>query len=164
MKALNQEEEGFCFYVSGFVDGEGCFSVSFRTLSRATVGFETRASFSVGQKQTKQNYKLLDRIRVLFKGGAIRDDKDGGYKYETRSLNHIRSEIIPFFKKYPLHTSKSVDFEIFCKICSLLAAKQHLNKAGLLQIIDLAKDMNPSGKRRLQLSIIRVQLGRNSKT
>jgi hypothetical protein len=159
MKPLNREEEEFCFYVSGFVDGEGCFSVSFRALKRLTVGFETKASFSVGQKQTKQNYELLNRLRVLFKGGSIRtSEKDSCYKYETRALGHIRSAIIPFFKEYPLYTSKSKDFEIFCKICSLIAAKQHLNKAGLLQIVDLSEAMNPSGSRRLQLSIIRAQL------
>ena len=158
-----EEEEGFCFYVSGFVDGEGCFSISFRALKKIVVGFETKASFSIGQKQTKQNYKLLERMMVLFKGGAICNSAgDNCYKYETRSLLHIRTEIIPFFKKYPLYTSKSLDFEIFSKICSLLAAKQHLNKAGLLKIVDLSEGMNPSGKRRTQLSNIRAQLREKS--
>lgn len=162
MKHTNQEEENFCFYVSGFMDGEGCFSVSFRRLSKIVVGFETKVSFSVGQKQTKQNYELLDRIRILLKGGSIRDSKkDNCYKYETRKLEHIQNEIIPFFNKYPLYTSKSNDFELFSKICSLVAAKQHLNETGLLQIINLAEGMNPSGKRRTQLSEMRAQLKQN---
>ncbi len=160
MKHTSQEEESFCFYVSGFIDGEGCFSVTFRHLSKLVVGFETKVSFAVGQKQTKRNYELLDRIRILFNGGSIRDSKgDNCYKYETRKLAHIRNEIIPFFNKYPLYTSKSNDFLLFSKICSLVAAKQHLNKNGLLQIINLAEGMNPSGKRRTELSKIRAQLG-----
>ncbi len=162
MKHTKQEEENFCFYVSGFIDGEGCFSISFRRLSKIVVGFETKVSFSVGQKQTKQNYELLDRIRKLLKGGSIRNSKkDNCYKYETRQLEHIQTEIIPFFNKYPLYTSKSNDFELFSKICSLVAAKQHLNETGLLQIINLAEGMNPSGKRRTQLSEMRAQLKQN---
>lgn len=162
MKPTIQEEKNFCFYVSGFVDGEGCFSVSFRHLSKLVVGFETKVSFAVGQKQTKKNYALLERIRILFNGGSIRESKgDNCYKYETRKLDHIRKEIIPFFNKYPLYSSKSLDFELFSKICSLVAAKQHLNKTGLLRIIDLAESMNPSGKRRTELLNIRAQLREN---
>ena len=152
------ENSSFCFYVSGFVDGEGSFSVSFRKLKRNNVGIEVRVSFSIAQKQTHKNYALLQRIRDLFQGGAIRSDQDGCYKYETRSLGHIRKHIIPFFINYPLYTSKSSDFENFCKICSLMAAKQHLNNVGVIRIIDIAKDMNPSGTRRITLSQLRVLL------
>ena len=159
---LKNPEEEFCFYVSGFVDGEGCFSVSFRNLPRAQIKIETRASFSVGQKKTPENYALLARMQILFKGGAIRTDQGGCYKYETRALEHIRTQIIPFFKKYPFYTSKAADFDLFCKICSLIAAKQHLNKDGLLKILDLAKDMNPSGTRKFHLDTFRAQLEKNS--
>lgn len=151
------EKEGFCFYVAGFVDGEGYFSVSFRKLDRNLVKFETRASFSIGQKKTPQNYLILERIRILFQGGSIRGDRNM-YKYETRNLSHIREKIIPFFKKYPLYTSKSIDFIKFCEICSLLAAKQHLNKTGLLKVLDLAETMNPSGTRKVALNQVRAQL------
>jgi hypothetical protein len=150
----------FCSYISGFVDGEGCFSVSFRKLSRTKLGIEVRPSFSVGQKKTSKNYVLLARIRDIFQGGAIRSDsnRNGFYKYETRSLDHIRKHIIPFFITYPLYTQKSEDFKHFCKICSLMAAKQHLNLKGLTQIIDIAEEMNPSGTRRLVISELRVLL------
>ena len=164
MDSKVKESEAFCFYVSGFVDGEGCFSISFRKLNRNALGFETRASFSLGQKQTPTNYKLLERLRLLFEGGGIRKDQDGCYKYETRALSHLITKIIPFFKKFPLYSSKSEDFDKFCKICSLMAAKQHLNRKGLLQIIDITTDMNPSGIRRLKLLDIRAQLEKNSIT
>ena len=152
----------FCSYVSGFVDGEGCFSISFRKVERMTFGVEVRPSFSIGQNKTPKNYALLLRIRDLFQGGAIRSDskRKGFYKYETRSLTHIRKSIIPFFITYPLYTQKSEDFKDFCKICSLIAAKQHLNIKGLTQIVDIAEEMNPSGTRRLRLSEIRVLLKR----
>ena len=150
----------FSFYVSGFVDGEGSFSVSFRELRRTNIGIEVTPSFSIGQNKTVKNYALLLRIRNLFQGGAIRSDskRNGFYKYETRSLVHIRKYVIPFFTSYPLHTQKSDDFEYFCKICSLMAAKHHLNLKGITQIIDLAEKMNPSGTRRLPISRLRALL------
>lgn len=166
-KFLEEKEDlGFCFYVSGFIDGEGCFTVSFRKLSKMKLGIEVRPSFSVGQNKTKKNYALLMRIQALFQGGGIRSDtkRNGFYKYETRSLSHLCNRVIPFFITYPLYTQKSEDFDYFCKICSLLAAKQHLNLKGLLQIIDLAEKMNPSGTRRLLLSEIRLQLLKKTET
>ena len=159
----SHKEDSFSLYVSGFVDGEGCFSVSFRKVSRMTFGVEVRPSFSIGQNKTAKNHKLLKRIRDLLKVGAIRSDskRKGFYKYETRSLDGIRKNIIPFFKKHPLYTQKSEDFESFCKICSLMAAKQHLNMKGLTDIIDIAEEMNSSGKRRVLLSDIRALLKKN---
>ena len=148
----------FCSYISGFVDGEGCFSVSFRKLPRIKVGIELRPSFSIAQKKTAANYKLLEKIRDVFEGGAIRDDNKGCYKYETRSITHIRKKVIPFFLTYPLYTSKASDFLSFCKICSLIASKQHLNSTGLTEILDLAETMNVSGKRRQPIAELRVLL------
>jgi hypothetical protein len=36
------------WYVTGLVDGEGCFSVSFTLRKRLKIGIETRPSFSIG--------------------------------------------------------------------------------------------------------------------
>lgn len=158
--ALDLNDELFFSYVSGFVDGEGCFSVSFRKLGRTRVGLEVTPSFSIGQNKTPRNYQLLVRIRDLFQGGSIRSDikRNGFYKYETRALSHLRKHVIPFFVRYPLLTEKSIDFQHFCKICSLLAARQHCNARGLLKIIDIAERMNRSGTRRYPLDELRALL------
>ena len=148
----------FCNYISGFVDGEGCFSISFRRREKIKVGIELTPSFSIAQKKTAINYKLLEKIRDVFEGGAIRDDNRGCYKYETRSITHIQRKIIPFFKEYPLYTSKASDFVSFCNICSLIASKQHRNSTGLLQIFKFAETMNISGKRRLPIAELRAWL------
>ena len=44
-------------YISGYVDGEGCFTVSFSPRSKLRVGWEVRPSFSVSQN--------ADRSEVL---------------------------------------------------------------------------------------------------
>ena len=154
----------FCNYISGFVDGEGCFSVSFRKREKIRVGIEPTPSFSIAQKKTAINYKLLEKIRDVFEGGAIRDDNRGCYKYETRSIIHIQRKIIPFFKEYPLYTSKASNFVSFCNICSLIASKQHRNYTGLIQILEFAEAINLSNKRRLPIAELRTWLQRKETT
>ena len=137
----------FAYYLCGFADGEACFSVSYRRLSRLKVGIESRPSFSIAQKQNPENYRLLARIRDFLGGGAIRKDAKGCYKYETRSLEFICHKIIPFFERYKLLSRKQKDFIIFSTICSRMGRKEHLSFEGLLSILELSRSLNPSGTR-----------------
>lgn len=146
-----EKTEAWNYYISGFVDGEGCFTVSFRFLSKLKTGIEVRPSFSLAQKKSLKNYRLLKNIRDTFGVGAIRDDKKGCYKYETRSLTDIKEKIIPFFKRYPLYTDKQESFQLFKEICSRMEKKEHLTKKGLKEILTLSKTLNPSGTRRFSL-------------
>ena len=134
-------------YITGFVDGEGCFMISFNKREKLVTGIEVRPSFSIGQN--KRNLKILELIRDYFGCGAIRfSKKDQCYKYEVHSIGDIRNKIIPHFKKYPLMTSKKADFQIFADVCDMIAASKHLNHKYLEVIIEKAYQMNESGKRR----------------
>lgn len=136
-------------YLSGLIDGEGCFSVSFTLREKMKHGVEIRPSFSIGQSISKDNYLLLEAVRDSLGCGGIRVSKgDNCYKYETRSLAHIRGKIIPFVEAYPLCSSKRHDFELFVKICSLIAQKSHLTPNGIREVIELAFSMNQSGTRK----------------
>ena len=95
-KRSEKELERFCSHLSGFVDGEGCFSLSFRKRSKLSLGIEVTPSFAIGQKKTKQNYLFLEKIREFFAGGAIRDDGRGCYKYESRSSPTCETRSSPF--------------------------------------------------------------------
>ena len=137
----------FAWYITGFVDGEGCFSVSFNKREKMKTGIEVRPSFSIGQN--KKSLKVLQEIRNYFGCGAIRfSKKDQTYKYEVRSVSDLRKKIIPHFEKYPLKTIKTNDFHIFAYICDLIASSKHLNKEYLEEIIEKAYQMNESGKRK----------------
>ena len=156
-KQMTSMEE---FYITGFVDGEGCFMISFNKRAKMKTGIEVRPSFTVAQN--KRNYEVLKQIRDYFGCGAIRfSKKDQCYKYEVRSIGDLRKKIIPHFKKYPLKTSKKADFLIFADICDMIAASKHLNKTYLEEIIDKAYLMNESGKRKYKkdelLRIVRTR-------
>ncbi|BDA51715.1 probable LAGLIDADG homing endonuclease (mitochondrion) [Coccomyxa sp. Obi] len=136
-------------YLSGFIDGEGCFSVSFTLREKMKYGVEIRPSFSIGQSITKDNYLLLEQVKRVLGCGAIRVSKsDRCYKYETRNLTDIRKSIIPFVEAYPLYSSKRNDFLLFAQICSLIANKSHLTPEGIEKVIDLSFSMNESGIRK----------------
>ena len=143
-KTISKER---AWYITGFVDGEGCFSISFNKRAKLKTGVEVRPSFSIGQN--KRSLSVLKDIHNYFGCGAIRFSKyDQTYKYEVRSIGDIRAKIIPHFKKYPLQTSKLNDFLVFMWICDEIAAMQHLNRDKLAEIISKAYTMNESGKRK----------------
>jgi hypothetical protein len=137
----------FASYVSGFIDGEGCFSVSFNFREKLKTKIEVRPSFSIGQNM--RSLGILKEIEKFFGCGSIRFSKsDQCYKYETRNIDDLRGKIIPHFRKFPLMTNKKTDFEIFSKVCERIAQMKHLNSEHLKEIIDLAYEMNGCGKRK----------------
>lgn len=135
------------FYVTGIIEGEGSFCVSFTMRERSTLGIETRPSFSI--TLSKRDIGLLKEIRIFFGCGGIRYSRsDRTYKYEVRSVKDIRKKIIPHFRRFPLIGEKAKDFEIFERICIMVSANLHLNKEYLKEIVELACTMNPSGRRK----------------
>ena len=134
-------------YISGYVDGEGCFSISFSRRDKFLVGWETKPSFSVSQNEDRAQTLFL--LQQTLKCGFMRRDfSDKTLKYEVRSLNDLINKIIPHFEKYPLVSNKQKDFELFKQVCFLMQKELHKEKKGLQRIINLAFQMNPSGKRK----------------
>ena len=135
------------WYITGIVEGEGCFSVSFTYREKLKLKIEVRPSFSLSLH--RRDLQLLKLIRGYFRCGGIRYVRsDGTYKFEVRSLKDIVKKVIPHFEKYPLIGTKSKDFEIFREICLKMQANLHRNKEHLIWIIENAYKMNPSGKRK----------------
>jgi hypothetical protein len=133
-------------YISGYVDGEGCFTVSISPRPTLSVGWEVRPSVSVSQNGDRSEVLLL--IQEYFGCGSLRPDRsDRTLKWEVRSLPLIESRIVPHFRQYPLLSGKRRDFELFESICDRMARGEHRSLSGLNEIVRLAGAMNPSGKR-----------------
>lgn len=147
MENINKED----FWLAGFADGESCFSISFNLRAKMNYGIEIRPSFSISQKRDKENmnYEILVWVMNFFHGGSVRFSKnDQIWKYETRNIEHISSQIIPYFENFPLRTSKRNDFLKFKRICFLIKSKHHLSMDGIKEIIEISSLMNVSGKRK----------------
>src|SRR5258707_13937777 len=144
-------------YISGYVDGEGCFTVSISPRAKLLVGWEVRPSLSVSQNGDRA--EVLHAIQAHFGCGSIRPDRsDKTLKWETRRLEDILDRVIPHFERVPLLSGKRHDFERFSAVCKLMADGAHRERAGLVQIVELVREMNPSGRRRYDAGAILAKL------
>jgi len=137
----------FSSYITGFTDGEGCFSISFSIRNKLKTGIEVRPSFSISQNLRSKN--VLFEIQKYFKCGFIRfSASDQTYKFEVRSIQDLIKIIIPHFDKNPLVSFKNRDFQLFKEICGMVYRNEHRNSSKLSLIIEKAYQMNYSGKRK----------------
>lgn len=138
-------------WLAGFIDGEGCFMISFSLRAKMKHGFEIKPSFSCSQKRDKQgfNFSVLSFIKQEFKSGFIRfSKKDQLWKYEVRNIDSLYNNVIPYFDVNLLHTSKQTDFYKFKQICLIIKSNHHLSITGAKEIIELAFSMSKSEKGR----------------
>ena len=135
------------FWVTGFVDGDGCFSISFTKRKKCKFGLEVRPSFSITQHYS--NLVIFKKLHDFFNCGGVRySKKDRTYKYEVRNLDHLVLRILPHFQSYPLQTSRREDFHSFLFICLKLKQNLHKQQAGLTDIVEVAYSMNLNGTRK----------------
>ena len=137
------------WYLSGYTDGEGSFCVSFSPRRKLRIGLEVRPSFSVSQNSDRS--EVLKLFQQTLGCGTIRPDRsDKTFKFEIRGLNDLIEKVIPFFKRFPLKSSKNRDFELFAQVCLLMNKGEQRKSSGLRRLIRLAVQMNTSGKRKYQ--------------
>jgi hypothetical protein len=144
-------------YISGYVDGEGCFTVSIAPRAKLLAGWEVRPSLSVSQNGDRA--EVLQLLLSHFECGTVRPDRsDRTLKWETGRLADILEHVIPHFERYPLLSGKRQDFARFAAVCRLMARGAHRTSVGLIEIVELAREMNPSGKRRYDAEGILAKL------
>ena len=147
--ADNQQERlKFIGWIVGFVDGEGCFTVSFfkHPKSRLRLKWEVFPEFVITQGM--KSGAALKRIKKLFGCGAIyinkRHDNHHEHllKYVVRNREDLLTKVIPFFEKNPLQSAKKKDFCIFARIIRMMKKKKHLQEQGLKRIQLMVRRMN----------------------
>jgi hypothetical protein len=99
--------------------------------------------------QNADRAELLYLIQERWGCGFIRPDRsDKTLKFEVRNVGDLVAKVLPHFKAYPLVSSKQGDFVRFERICELANGGGHLELEGLEEIVQVAMEMNPSGKRK----------------
>ena len=140
-----------------YVDGEGCFTVSISPRPTLAVRWEVRPSLSVSQNGDRA--EVLYALAWYFGCGSIRPDRsDRTLKWEPAGSRISSTGSMPHFERFPLLSGKQLDFERFAPICRCMATGAHRSVAGLTEIVDLAKSMNPSGRRRYDADVILASL------
>jgi LAGLIDADG endonuclease len=137
-------------YVSGFVDGEGCFCVSIHP--HPTVRYGTRWLIApVFQAyQHRDNVGILEALRDFFCCGGItaKGPNSSVLTYSVYRRAELESAIIPFFERYPLVSRKHEDFAKWSEVVRLMQLKAHRTELGFRRIVELAFSMNQHGKQR----------------
>ena len=156
LKRIPQEKG---WYLSGFVDGEGSFNVSFAQKSDYRSGWQVTPSFNVSQKEKT----ILFLLKKYLGCGRIKQRKDGLWIFVVENPHSLEERIIPFFKKYRFFSSKAkVNFSIFCQIVRLINQDKHLTKSGLEEITRLREKLNEGRKRKRKYNLSDIQASRKS--
>jgi hypothetical protein len=155
--ADNQQERlRVAGWITGFVDGEGCFAVPMHRNPTSSVGWQVQPQFVV--VQAASSVRALEVLHEYFGCGRInvngrRDNhREPLYRYIVRRFMDLDEIIVPFFRTYPLRTNKRENFEKFVEVLELMKQRRHLSIDGLLEIASIVETMNhrkPSNVRRI---------------
>jgi hypothetical protein len=133
----------------GFIDGEGCFSVSVHrnAMVRSTGGWQLQPSFHAYQHA--DHHHVLEEMATFFGCGHIRPKgpKSHVLTYSVDSRQELTAAVIPFFERHPL-VIKHRDFRLFADIVSAMNRREHLEPAGFERLVRSAYAMNAHGKQR----------------
>ncbi len=137
------------WWVVGFVDGEGCFSVSIHRngLAKSTGGWQLLPVFHVYQHE---RYRIvLEQLVTVFGCGKVRSKgrNSSVMTYAVNSLADLNERVVPYFQRYP-PVVKRRDFEIFAEIVAAMVRKDHLRYEQFEHLVRLAYAMNFAGKQR----------------
>lgn len=152
-------------WITGFVDGEGCFSIGFvrqpdrRNRKGYKTGYQVNHKFAV--VQGAKSLPCLEELRKFFGVGNMylnkRHDnhKEHLYYYSVQRRRDLLNVIIPFFRTHRMRSAKQKDFEKFAKCIELIEQGEHLTKEGLVKIARIAQFMNRQKPRESLISILR---------
>ena len=127
-------------WITGFVDGEGCFYVGVNEHKEMTTGYQVLPEFTVVQH--KRDIQILNALKKYFGCGVVRQNHGVRMAFRVRGLKHLKELIIPFFEKHQLKTKKKLDFISFRKILIMIDRKEHLTTEGIDKIMKIASKMN----------------------
>jgi len=136
-------------YLAGFIDGEGCFSVSIHPNPNAKFGWLIDPDFTINQH--RQSRELLESIRRFFGCGKIYEkspNKSNVLTFTVYGRKMILEKVIPFLDVHPVISNKRHDYAKFRDIILRMTTKEHHTLEGFQTIVRIAFSMNAQGKQR----------------
>ncbi len=127
-------------WITGFVDGEGCFLIGIASHPEMPAQIQILPEFTVVQH--RRDVQVLFALKSFFQCGVVRTNHGDRMAFRVRKLDHLLHIIIPFFMKHKLKTKKRIDFEKFRDVVLMMEQKQHLTPEGRETIIRLTNEMN----------------------
>ena len=136
------------WFVTGFVDAEGCFMIGLTKSEQYRLGYQVTAIFKIGLHVKDSD--LLSQIQDFFGVGVITKHGKTTLQYTVKSIKDL-NVILSHFDTYPLISQKWSDYKLFKQAVLLIKNKEHLTKEGLKKIFSLRASINLGLSDELQL-------------
>lgn len=127
-------------WLTGFVDGEGCFLVNASIDPRNSNGYLVGLRFSICQNS--RDLKLMENLKTYLGCGYIVHTKKNTVEFVVTKFADIQEKIIPFFQANSLQGIKVLNYLDFKKVADLIKDKVHLTSTGLDQVQKIKAGMN----------------------
>nr|YP_009517192.1 LAGLIDADG homing endonuclease [Blastosporella zonata]AYE93089.1 LAGLIDADG homing endonuclease [Blastosporella zonata] len=129
-------------WVSGFVAGDGGFSIVFRSSNSIILKQQVSCRFQITQHI--KDIELMNLFSKFFNCGTVyvRSNSSHRCDFVVQDINLLLSNIIPHFEIYPIFNLKYQDYICFKKALNIIKQKQHLTLEGLDFIKTLKLEMN----------------------
>ena len=127
------------WFLTGFVDGEGCFLININRNEELKIDWNVQLCFQIGLH--RKDKSLLEQIKKYFNVGSITKQGSESYQYRVSSVKDLNI-IINHFNNYPLITQKSVDYKLFKMAFYIIQKKKHLTQKGLTKIVAIKGSLN----------------------
>ena len=156
-------------WITGFTDGEGCFSIGFIKQSDRQEKNRIRKGYKTGYQvfhefavtQGAKSLQSLQELQEYFGIGKIYintrydNHKEHLYRYVVRKRGDLLNIIIPFFRLHQMKTAKNDDFKKFARCVELIQNGNHLKISGICKIAKIASTMNRHKVRNSLIKILR---------
>lgn len=128
-------------FVSGFIDGEGSFSITILKDKEYKCGWRVKAVFSIGLHIKDEI--LLKNIQNFFgpSVGKIYKIKSDLLQYRVFSEKDLL-KVLKHLEQFPLLTQKQADYELFKQAFEIIKMKQHLELEGIKKLVAIKGSMN----------------------
>lgn len=136
------------WFVTGFVDAEGCFMIGLTKSDKYRMGYQITAIFKISLH--RKDYDLLCKIRDYFGVGTITKHGETTMQYTVRSIKDLKV-ILSHFDTYPLISQKWSDYILFKQAVVLIKNKEHITKEGFKRVLSLRASINLGLSDELQL-------------
>jgi len=130
------------FWVSGFVSGDGGFSIIIRPSESYIL--KQQVSCRLHITQHIRDIELMNLFSKFFNCGSVyvRLNSSQRCDFVVQDINLLLNKIIPHFDLYPILNLKYKDYICFKKVLDIIKSKQHLTPEGLDKIKTLNLEMN----------------------
>ena len=127
------------YYITGFTDGEGCFSVSIYKDSRMTTGWQVKPVYKISLHN--RDKPLLMLIQKFLGVGKIYKHGKTSVELRVTGLKNLKV-VIKHLDKYPLISKKLADYILFKQAVKLIVDKEHLTTEGLFKLVNIKASLN----------------------